>query len=188
MKVTTIFGGPKNNGNTSKALNIFEEGLISKGHEIERINVNDLKLNGCLGCNMCMINQDKPYCIQKDDVMSVFKRIMSADVIIYASPLYAFSFPAQLKLFIDRHYCLVTDPGLPNQSSVMKDKRVALLMTCSDPVENNADLVQLVFDRVFGRLNCIIIGKYIIASSSAPDFIERAKDMSELMVQDILNN
>jgi len=188
MKFITILGSPKKNGNTAKALRAFEETLISKGQKIERINIADYQLNGCLGCNACLTNQEKPSCVQDDDLIPIFLRMLSADGIIYASPLYAFAFPAQIKSFIDRHYCLVTNPGLPNQSSIMEGKRVALLMTCSDGIENNADLIQLIFDRVFNRLNCKIIGKYVITSSAAPDFSYRASQLSKRMASEIIKN
>ncbi|MFZ2539394.1 MAG: flavodoxin family protein [Oscillospiraceae bacterium] len=187
MKVLTILGSPKKNGNSSKALDMFEKNMILQGNEVERRNIVDFKINGCVGCNACFTEKDKPNCVQVDDAVHIFDQIMSSDIIIYASPLYAFSFPAQIKTFIDRHYCFVTNPGLPSQSSVIKDKRVALLITCCDELENNADLIQIMFDRIFKRLECNVIGKYVITSSEALDFIDRAKEITNTMANDITN-
>jgi putative NADPH-quinone reductase len=187
MKIITILGSPKRNGNTSKALDMVEENFISQGHSVERIHVIDFKINGCVACNACIKEKDKPNCVQKDDAMSIFNLMMSADVLIYAFPLYAFSFPAQIKSLIDRHYCFATGAGLSNQSSVIEGKRVVLLVTCSDPIENNADLIQINFDRIFiNKLKCNVVGKHIIASSSAPDFNNRAKEISTIISNEII--
>jgi multimeric flavodoxin WrbA len=117
--------------------------------------------------------------------MAIFDEVMAADAVIYASPLYAWSFPAQMKAFIDRHYCCITNPGRPEQSSVLEGKRVALLITCSEPMENNADVIQTIFDRIFLRLHCIISGKYIVESSSAPDFEQRARKTARQIAGDV---
>jgi multimeric flavodoxin WrbA len=185
MKVLIILGSPKKNGNTAKVVGMLEANLALQGHETERIQVTDFKINGCLGCNACFSKKELLNCIQEDDARSIFNQMMSADAIVYASPLYAFSFPAQLKSLIDRHYCLVTNPGQPEQSSVIENKRVALLMTCSDPIEKNADFIPIIFDRIFLRLKCLISAKYIVESSSAPDFELRAKRISQTLASEL---
>jgi multimeric flavodoxin WrbA len=185
MKIITILGSPKRNGHTSEALDMLEKDLVSQGHETERINVIDYTIKGCLGCNACFMKKVKANCIQNDDAMSIFDRITSADTVVYAAPLYSSSFPAQMKPLIDRHYCLVTEPGSANQSSVIENKRVALLITCSRPEENNTDLIQEGFDRIFGELKCNIVGKYIIANSSGPNFTLNAKEITKTMSQEI---
>ena len=185
MKVITILGSPKRNGKTAQALDMLENNLILQGHKVERIHVIDFNLTGCRGCNACFTSKNKANCVQKDDFMTIYNRMELADAIVYASPLYAWSFTAQMKSFVDRHFCLVTYPGLPEQSSVIEGKRVALLVTCSEPMENNADLIQIAFDRSFLRLKCLVAGKYIIDLSSAPDFEFRADKTTKSKVVEI---
>jgi len=185
MHAVIFFGGPKKQGHTAKAVHFLEENLNSAGHSTERIHLPDLNVNGCLGCGACFCDPALPHCVQNDDVPYLLQRMRLADILIYAAPVYAFSFPAQLKAFIDRHFCLVTHPGQPDQSSVIAGKRAALVMTCSDALENNAELIPYIFDRIFLRLQCQITGKYIIASSSAPDFEDRAKKNAETMVKEL---
>ena len=176
MKVLTILGSPKKHGNTSKVLDMLEEELILQGYNIERVHVIDYSINGCLGCNACIKEKDKPNCIQNDDAMQIFDRMMAADVCMYAFPLYAHSFPAQIKSFIDRHYCCVTNAGSSNQTSVLEGKRVAFLTTCCNS-EETTDLLQETFDRIFSELKCSIVGEIVIASSAAPDFAKRAYEI-----------
>lgn len=186
MKITTIMGSPKKNGKTAKALKMFEETMLSQGHEVERVNIIDYTINGCLGCYACMSKTEEPGCIQKDDAQSVFEKILSADAAIYASPLYSFDLTAQMKPLVDRHICL-------SNTSLLNGKRMALLITCAGQVENNADLVQELFRRGFdgahsGVYHTDLVGEYVIPFSNAPDFSERAKEVAGTMALAISSN
>lgn len=174
MKVLILLGSPKRNGNTAKVLDMLENKLINGQHEIERVNVIDYKINGCTGCVACIKEKNEPNCIQKDDAKVIFNKMMLADLIIYATPVYAHSFPAQMKTLIDRHYCFVTNAGLESQSSVVEGKKVLLLLTnCYG--EETTDLIQESFDRIFTELKCTIAGKFAVAESTFPDFLDRAE-------------
>lgn len=59
MKILTILGSPKKHGNTATVLKRFEE-LISPLHQVERINLRDYTIHGCLGCNVCQIGIQYP--------------------------------------------------------------------------------------------------------------------------------
>lgn len=173
MKITTILGSPRRNGNTAKVLSRFEE-LVAQKHEVHRINIVSHKVNGCLGCGTCLKSYDEPGCVQKDDALVIFERMRQSDVIVYASPLYCWDFSAQMKALIDRHFCLVKGYGTPGCKSLVRGKRAALLVTCDGPIENNADLIQEVFDRVCDYTNCVVAGKYIVPSCSSPGTIDTA--------------
>ncbi len=186
MKIVTILGSPRKKGNTAKVLSCFEE-MVGKDHEVDRINIMSVDVNGCLGCGKCQQVTDKPGCVQKDDAVSIFERMMNADVAIYASPLYCWGFSSQIKALIDRHFCLVTGYGTDNHISLLDGKRSALLVTCSGPVENNADLVQELFDRVNDYGKCSVIGKYIVPLCTIPDEIgDKAVETANRMVKDII--
>jgi multimeric flavodoxin WrbA len=186
MKVTTILGSPKKNGNTAKVLGAFED-LISQEHEVDRIDVADFEIKGCLGCAACKKVPDEPGCVQKDDAVALFERMMTSDILIYASPLYSWGFSAQLKALIDRHFCLVKDFGTPQYQSLIADKRTALLVTCAGPVENNADLIQEVFIRLNDYVKGTVVDKYIVPFCTTPDAIgEKAMEIAKKMADDIV--
>jgi multimeric flavodoxin WrbA len=170
MEMTTILGSPKTDGNTAKVLGLVEE-LIRQDHEVDRIDVAGSDVNGCVGCHACQNVPDAPGCVQKDDAVPFFERMMRSDVVIYASPLYCWGFPSQMKAFIDRHFCLATGYGGPDYKSLVEGKRTALLVTCGGPVENNADLIQAVFDRLNDYGQCHVIGKYVVPFCTTPDAI-----------------
>jgi len=186
MKILAISGSPRKNGKTAEVITILKDSLAGRGHETETLFLDDFSVKGCIACNGCFADKNKPYCVQHDDAQILFDRIEKADAVVYASPVYAFSFPAQIKAFLDRHYCLVTNPGLPSQSSLFAGKKVLMLATCCDPVENNAELVPVIFERLFRRLKCEVAGKFIVESSYAPDFSQRARLTANAMATALL--
>ncbi|MGB8451270.1 MAG: flavodoxin family protein [Anaerocolumna sp.] len=179
MKIVTIMGSPKKNGKTAAALKLFEENMIDHGNDVERVNITDYKINGCLGCYACMAKKEEPGCNQKDDALSVFEKMAAADTIVIASPLYSFDITAQLKPFVDRCFSL-------SNTTILNGKRMALLITCAGQVEKNADLVQKFFQRAFdggngGMFHTELAGRYVVPYSDAPDFMERAKKTADTM-------
>jgi multimeric flavodoxin WrbA len=185
MRVVTILGSPKKKGNTNKVLSLAEE-LIAREHEVDRINIIDYEVRGCRGCGACERNPDEPACVQKDDAEEIFQRMLKADALIYATPLYCWSFTAQMKAFLDRHFCLVTGYGTPNFKSLMADKPIALLLTCAGPVEQNADVIQTIFDRMGGYLQCSEVGKYIVPGCTRPEELgEAAEETAKRVAADI---
>jgi len=187
MKIVTILGSPRKKGNTAKVLELFENNLVSQGHEIDRINITSYNLKGCLGCDKCKKVVDVPGCIQKDDMMALFDRMISADAIVYGTPLYWWGFTAQLKTLIDRQYCLIKNDETPEYKSFLKGKREALLVTCADLIEDNADLIPVMFERKCSYTASKAVGKYILPSCTSPDeMVEAAKEIAGKMAQEIL--
>jgi multimeric flavodoxin WrbA len=169
MQVTTILGSPRREGNTAKVLEWTETLLVQQGHRVDRINVIDHVVNGCLGCQSCKESRHPPSCSQSDDAVSLFRRMIASDAVIYATPLYTYGFPAQMKALIDRQNCLVTDSGGPDDTSLLKGKPSALLVTCGGPVEDNADLIQQVFIREGLYQEWDVVGQYVVPFCTTPD-------------------
>ena len=185
MKVLTILGSPKKKGKTAVVLTMFEEQMKSQGNEVERINITDYNINGCLGCGACTGVTDNPGCVQKDDFCILFDKMVSSDVIVYASPLTGWDVSSQIKPLMDRHFCLVKGYFTENYKSLIEDKRMSLLITCGGPIEHNADIVQVFFDRFGSFAKGRVLGKYIVPFSQSPDFEDRAKKTAEEMVQGV---
>lgn len=185
MKIMTILGSPRKNGNTAKVLGLFES-FVAEGHKVDRVNITDVDVKGCVGCYACQEVPDEPGCVQKDDAASIFERIMDADAVIYASPLYCWGFTSQIKALLDRHLCLVTGYGTPDWKSLVEGKRSALLVTCAGPIEDNADLIQTLFGRMNDFARCSLVGKYVVPSCTTPDAIgPEATEIAQKMAADV---
>jgi len=187
MEVTTVLGSPRKEGNTAKVLDLFEELMAQQGHEIDRINVVDYEVKGCLGCQTCRKVRYDPGCKQQDDAVGLFERIIASDAVVYATPLYTYGFTAQMKALIDRQYCLVTGYGSPEYTSLLRGKRTALLVTCGGPVEGNADLIQEAFEREGQYQQWNIVGKYVVPFCTTPDALgDKAMETAKQMTRDIV--
>lgn len=187
MKVTTILGSPRQKGNTATVLGWFEQEAQARGHSIDRIDIAKSDVKGCLGCHTCEKTTTAPACVQKDGAKAIFDRMIEADALVYSSPLFCWGFTSQMKTLIDRHFCLVKNYATPQHKSFLEGKATALLVTCTGPVKNNADIIQVLFDRLNRFVKCNVIGKYVVPFCTTPDLLgAEARETARKMAQDIL--
>lgn len=99
VRVVGIFGSPRRDGNSDILLNRALEGAESGGAAVERIIIRDLKIAPCNSCGGCW---EKGDCVIDDDMQKMYAKLVSADGIVVASPLYFMGVSAQMKAFIDR--------------------------------------------------------------------------------------
>ena len=99
-KIVIISSTPRKNGNSSMLCDGFMKGAQEAGHELEKISLAEKEINYCTGCCSCV---SKPgACVQSDDMNAILKKILAADIMVLASPVYFRSFNGQMKTFIDR--------------------------------------------------------------------------------------
>ena len=167
MNIITLLGSPRRRGNTATVLRAFEE-LIQPQHHVERINIVDYDVRGCIGCDVCQRATDEPGCAQKDDAPAILRRLMDADVIVYASPVYCWAFSAQMKALLDRHYCMVKWHDGLKTAALLKGKRAMMLTTCAGTVAEDADLIQMMFEREMRYLETEVVGQYVVPDCTTP--------------------
>lgn len=119
------------------------EAAREAGAEVFEIDATKLnaKVNGCLGCDKCK-QSDEYGCTLGDEVGRVVATLPDYDVIVIAAPLYFWSFPAQVKIFIDRIYSLSKMNADGSVNSLLKGKTLGLLATGGGPFEDNLELLQ----------------------------------------------
>jgi len=127
--ILILSGSPRKGGTTDKLVSAFIAGAESANKKATLFRVADQTINGCLGCIHCRNNNTG--CIQSDDMTAITEAFKTSDAIVFASPVYFFTFSAQLKLAIDRTY------AVPNDKSSIK--RAALLLSCGDSSGNAAE-------------------------------------------------
>lgn len=98
-KVLVLSGSPRKNGNSDLLCNEFLKGAAESGHEVEKTRVAEKKIGYCRGCYAC---KDTGICAIRDDMAEVLQKMIDADVLVLASPVYFYSIDAQLKAVIDR--------------------------------------------------------------------------------------
>ena len=179
MRITTLLGSAKKKGNTSTVLGWVQKELESMGHDVQQIYLHNKSISGCLGCAKCRENPHEIACVQEDDAIDIMQQMISSDVVLYASPIYFWGFSAQLKALIDRCYSLVTDYHKPSHTSLMKGKRLGLLVTGGSLFEKNAEGMFTAFDRIAEFLLAEKSGQLYVGNCSAPDQIpDKVRDQA----------
>ncbi len=174
MKILALCGSPRRKGNTSTVLSAFED-VVSKNHIVERVDVVAHNFKGCIGCDNCQKDHSNPACIQKDGMNDLLQKIIAADLVVYAAPVYVWDFPAQMKAVIDRHYCLLKWKA-GKEISLVENKKTMLLATCGGDAENNADLIRLIYEREMKYLHCRVVGEFIVPGCTLPSNLGSIKD------------
>ncbi len=98
-KVLIISASPRKGGNSDLLCDEFARGAVEAGHDVEKIRLAEKKVGYCMGCYAC---QKLKKCFQNDDANELVEKMLSADVIVLATPVYFYSMDAQLKALIDR--------------------------------------------------------------------------------------
>ena len=97
-----IINGSARKGNTLTAINALIKGASEK-NEIEVIEPDKLQIAPCKGCGACQCHKG---CVDNDDTNPTIDKIAAADMILFTTPVYWWGMSAQLKLVIDKCYCL----------------------------------------------------------------------------------
>jgi multimeric flavodoxin WrbA len=99
----------------------FITGSQEAGHKAEKIFLKDKKINYCRGCGTCQEKGER--CPQKDDVSEILEKMVAADVIVMATPVYFYAMNAQMKTLIDRTCSRYTE---------ISNKEFYFIMTAAD--------------------------------------------------------
>lgn len=98
-KVLILGGSPRKGGNSDILCDEFRKGAEAAGHMVEKIRLQEKKINYCLACYGC---RETGKCVQKDDANEIIEKMQAADVIVLATPVYFYSMSGQMKTIIDR--------------------------------------------------------------------------------------
>lgn len=118
--ILILSGSPRKNGNSDLLCESFRKGALEAGHQVEKIRVAEKNIGFCRGCYAC---KDTGICAVRDDMAGVLQKIIDADVLVLASPVYFYSIDAQLKAVIDRTVARWQE---------VKNKELYYIMTAAD--------------------------------------------------------
>jgi putative NADPH-quinone reductase len=100
MSILAFYGSPRKNGNSSLLLDEFIKGAQKNGAFVETVQVQNINIKYCRGCLRC--NLLKRCAIRNDDWERLSQKIIAAETLVFASPVYFHHLPAPLKAIIDR--------------------------------------------------------------------------------------
>ncbi len=100
MKILGINASPRGSkSQTRKLVQAVLDGARSKSATVELVDISRLKMEYCNACGICY---ETGKCVKRDDLQSLYKKILSADGLVMGSPNYFHSITAQMKTLIDR--------------------------------------------------------------------------------------
>ena len=123
-QVLILKGSMRKCGNSAALAEAFAKGAQESGHQVTEIWLKEKKVGDCLGCGVCQGNGG--VCVQKDDMTEIYEAMKQADVIVFASPVYYYTWTSLMKRTIDRTFAL---------SQALKDKKFYLLSAGAAPEE-----------------------------------------------------
>lgn len=100
--ILVLTGSPRKGGNSDQLADAFISGAKRAGHTVTKYATAEKTIKGCRACNACF-SKGKA-CVFDDDFNELASLVEQAEVIVFAMPLYWFSFPVQIKAAIDKFY------------------------------------------------------------------------------------
>ena len=140
MRIMTILGSPRRQGNTAKVLGWMEEQFKADGHEVDPANILDYRVQSCGECLACKKGA-VDLCGIDDDANALFRRMVAADLVLIAAPVFCWGFLAEIKGLLDRMFGLMDFDGQRRAVPRLHGKLMALLLTGGGEETDNADMV-----------------------------------------------
>ena len=98
-KVIVISTSLRRGSNSDMLADKFVEGAKAAGNEVEKISLVGKNIQFCKGCFGC---QKLGRCVINDDVNDIMAKVLKAEVICWATPIYYYEMSGQMKTLIDR--------------------------------------------------------------------------------------
>lgn len=164
MKVIIINGSPSlKKGMTHQLIKHFTIGCESAGAEVEQIDLSRMKLKFCTACLHCLYSKDH-LCIHKDGMAEVHEKILAADYMVLATPVFADGVSGHMKVFMDRFVTMLdvrfemVDGRYRHVRRFEKLPKVALLSVAGFYEMENFDVVNLHAKNLAGHIRSPYVG------------------------------
>lgn len=153
-KIVVITGSPRKNGNSFAMTDAFIEAAQAKGHTVKRFDAAFQKIGGCHACTTCF--KTGKACSFDDDFNVIAPEIEQADVVVFTTPVYWYSIPAQIKGVIDRlfSFCVA--------GKDIAGKQCALITCCEEDDMSVMDGVRIPYERSIALLKWKSVGEVLV--------------------------
>jgi multimeric flavodoxin WrbA len=140
-KVLVLAASPRQGGNSELLCDQFVLGAQDAGHQVEKIALREKKIGYCVACDYCQAHGG--VCAQKDDMAEILEKMVAADVIVMATPVYFYTMNAQMKTLIDRTVARYTE---------IRDKEFTFIVTAAD---GSKDAMKRTLEGFRGFTSCL---------------------------------
>jgi multimeric flavodoxin WrbA len=176
--ILIVNGSPRKKGNSATLAQQVATGAVAVGAQVETVFLHGMDIAPCNACDACLQTAD-PACVIDDDMQALYLKLLEADAIVLASPIYWFTISAQTKLFMDRCYAFEGSGENP-----LKDKRYAIVLAYgdSDPFNSGAVNALRTFQDGLAYIGAEIAGT-VYGSASKPGEIAQNEELMEKAYQ-----
>lgn len=131
MKVLAVNGSPRKTWNTGTLLAKALEGAAAQGAETEVVHLYDLLFKGCVSCFACKTRGGKSYgrCAVADDLAPVLEKVLTADALVFGSPIYFGTVTGEMRSFLERLFFPLLTYTDPPGSLFSRTLRVGAIYT-----------------------------------------------------------
>lgn len=203
MKITVFNGSPNaERGNTHVIVAEFLKGAKEAGAMVENIFLAGKEINPCNACYTCWIGTPGQ-CAQQDDMDELLQKVISSDVLGFATPLYVDNVTGLMKNFMDR-LIPIADPHFEKDEygesrhlrRYDKPTKLIAISSCGFPEQNHFQVLRVLFRRIARNLSCELIaeiyrGGGAILRSPVPTFqpaLENYKHLLRMAGKEVVLN
>jgi multimeric flavodoxin WrbA len=181
--IVILKGSPRERGNSSTLAEQVRAGAEAAGAAVETFYLHGMDIRPCDACDFC---RGTGICAIADDMHGLYPRLLAADALVLASPIYWFTYSAQLKACIDRWYALTS-----GKSDVFKGRPVGIVLTFADSDVYTSGAVNAIhaFESMFRYLEADFVGCVYGRLSRVGDaqkdaeLMERARQLGEKLAR-----
>ena len=186
MNVLILMGSPRLQGNTAELCKPFMEEVQEHGAAVRYVTLADKVIKPCQGCYACQDVGGVYGCVQKDEMP--VEDILWADMIVLATPIYAWYCAAPMKNVLDRHYGFNKFDGSA-EGSLWAGKQVAILATHGYEGASATDPFEMGLERLCKHSSLEYLGLYSVqdednlASFQTAEAVDGAKEFARKLLQ-----
>lgn len=179
--ILILKGSPRIKGNSNTLADQVAAGASQAGAHVESITLHGMDIRPCDACDTCV---ETGVCELKDEMQSLYPLLLAADALVLSSPIYWFTYSAQLKTCIDRWYAVWN-----YKKDFFKGKPVGIVLSYGDSDLHNSGAINAIhsFETLFRFLQADIKG-IVHASLDAggdalkhPDLLEKARRLGAIL-------
>lgn len=165
MKIIILEGSPNRKGSSNLLADCFKQGAEEAGHTVKIIDAAHADIHPCTGCIHC--GYEGP-CVQKDEMDRIRPKILEADMLVFATPLYYYGMSAQLKVLIDR-FCAF------NSSVQRRHMKSALLAAAWNSDDWTFEALESHYKTLVRYLNLTDMGMVLGAGCGTPSMTRHSQ-------------
>ncbi|MFZ0034427.1 MAG: flavodoxin family protein [Sedimentisphaerales bacterium] len=171
LKVIGISASPRLNGNSDLLLRQALAGAESVGAQVEYLRLADFKIAPCIECNSCYKTGT---CVVKDDYHVISAKMLDADRLIFATPIFFMTVCAQAKALIDRCQCLWAHKYVLKKPLITtgRDRRAMVIAVGGSKSKKMFDSIRLTMKYFFDVIDMNYVANLFVNKMEDPGQIK----------------